>query len=181
MKRWRSPSTSESIPDTRTRWCAASFRCLTAPARPCASPFSPRRTRLGGAGRRRRYRRCRRPDGAGAKGSDRLRPLHRYAGYDGTRREAGQDTGAAQTMPNPKVGTVTMDVGGAVKAAKAGQVEFRVGPASSRYRQGQLRGRRARGNFRAFVDAVVKAKPTGAKEHMSSGSASARPWDPVCG
>ena len=66
-----------------------------------------------------------RPDGAGAKGSDRLRPLHRYAGHDGTRREAGQDTGAARAMPNPKVGTVTMDVGGAVKAAKAGQVNSR--------------------------------------------------------
>jgi large subunit ribosomal protein L1 len=69
-------------------------------------------------------------------------------------------------MPNPKVGTVTMDVAGAVKAAKAGQVEFRVekagivhgGVGKASFEHGALAD-----NLRAFVDAVVKAKPTGAK------------------
>jgi large subunit ribosomal protein L1 len=69
-------------------------------------------------------------------------------------------------MPNPKVGTVTMDVAGAVKASKGGAVEFRVEKAG--IVQGMV-GKASFGedklveNIRAFVDAVSKAKPTGAK------------------
>lgn len=78
----------------------------------------------------------------------------------------GKILGPRGLMPNPKVGTVTPDVAGAVKAAKAGQVEFRVEKA------GVIHGgvgkvsfsSEALGeNIRAFVDAVIKAKPTGAK------------------
>ena len=78
----------------------------------------------------------------------------------------GKILGPRGLMPNPKVGTVTMDVAAAVKAAKAGQVEFRVekagivqgGIGKASFERGALAD-----NFRAFVDAVVKAKPTGAK------------------
>ncbi|MGE5441820.1 MAG: 50S ribosomal protein L1 [Bacteroidota bacterium] len=78
----------------------------------------------------------------------------------------GKILGPRGLMPNPKVGTVTMDVAGAVKAAKAGQVEFRVekagivhgGVGKASFEHGALAD-----NLRAFVDAVVKAKPTGAK------------------
>ncbi len=78
----------------------------------------------------------------------------------------GKILGPRGLMPNPKVGTVTMDVAGAVKAAKAGQVEFRV------ERAGIIHGGVGKVSFpapalaeniRAFVDAVIKAKPTGAK------------------
>lgn len=78
----------------------------------------------------------------------------------------GKILGPRGLMPNPKVGTVTMDVAGAVKAAKAGQVEFRV------ERAGIVHGGVGKVSFpetalaeniRAFVDAVIKAKPTGAK------------------
>jgi large subunit ribosomal protein L1 len=78
----------------------------------------------------------------------------------------GKILGPRGLMPNPKVGTVTMDVAGAVKAAKAGQVEFRVekagivhgGIGKASFEPGALAD-----NLRAFVEAVVKAKPTGAK------------------
>jgi large subunit ribosomal protein L1 len=69
-------------------------------------------------------------------------------------------------MPNPKVGTVTMDVAAAVKASKGGAVEFRVEKAG--IIQGSV-GKTSFGddklieNIKAFVDAVVKAKPAGAK------------------
>jgi large subunit ribosomal protein L1 len=69
-------------------------------------------------------------------------------------------------MPNPKVGTVTMDVTAAVKGAKGGAVEFRVekagivqaGVGKASFSEDQLAG-----NIRAFVDAVLKAKPQGQK------------------
>jgi large subunit ribosomal protein L1 len=78
----------------------------------------------------------------------------------------GKILGPRGLMPNPKVGTVTMDVAGAVKAAKAGQVEFRVekagivhgGVGKASFERGALAE-----NIRAFVDAVLKAKPSGAK------------------
>jgi large subunit ribosomal protein L1 len=78
----------------------------------------------------------------------------------------GKILGPRGLMPNPKLGTVTQDVAGAVKAAKAGQVEFRVEKA------GLIHGGVGKASFapdalveniRAFVDAVVKAKPSGAK------------------
>jgi large subunit ribosomal protein L1 len=78
----------------------------------------------------------------------------------------GKVLGPRGLMPNPKVGTVTMDVAGAVKAAKGGAVEFRVekagiihaGVGKASFEDGKLVE-----NIRAFADAVAKAKPAGAK------------------
>jgi large subunit ribosomal protein L1 len=78
----------------------------------------------------------------------------------------GKVLGPRGMMPNPKVGTVTMDVTGAVKASKGGAVEFRVEKAG--IIQGSV-GKASFGteqlvqNISAFVDAVSKAKPAGAK------------------
>ena len=78
----------------------------------------------------------------------------------------GKVLGPRGMMPNPKVGTVTMDVTGAVKASKGGAVEFRVEKAG--IVQGTV-GKASFGadqlmqNISAFVDAVSRAKPTGAK------------------
>jgi large subunit ribosomal protein L1 len=78
----------------------------------------------------------------------------------------GKVLGPRGLMPNPKVGTVTMDVAGAVGAAKGGAVEFRVekagivhaGIGKASFEEGKLVE-----NIRAFADAVQKAKPAGAK------------------
>jgi len=78
----------------------------------------------------------------------------------------GKVLGPRGLMPNPKVGTVTMDVAAAVKASKGGAVEFRVEKAG--IVQGSV-GKASFGedqlaqNVLAFVEAVNKAKPTGAK------------------
>ena len=78
----------------------------------------------------------------------------------------GKVLGPRGLMPNPKVGTVTMDVTAAVKASKGGAVEFRVEKAG--IVQGSV-GKISFGqdqliqNIKAFVDAVAKAKPAGAK------------------
>jgi large subunit ribosomal protein L1 len=78
----------------------------------------------------------------------------------------GKVLGPRGLMPNPRVGTVTMDVASAVKASKGGAVEFRVEKAG--IVQG-LVGKASFGedklveNIKAFVDAVAKAKPAGAK------------------
>jgi len=78
----------------------------------------------------------------------------------------GKILGPKGMMPNPKLGTVTMNVGEAVKAAKGGQVEYRVekagiihsGIGKASFPQEDLRA-----NFDALLDAVTKAKPSGAK------------------
>ena len=78
----------------------------------------------------------------------------------------GKVLGPRGLMPNPKVGTVTMDVTSAVAASKGGAVEFRVEKAGIihsavgkvSFEEGKLVE-----NIRAFADAVVKAKPAGAK------------------
>ncbi len=78
----------------------------------------------------------------------------------------GKVLGPRGLMPNPRVGTVTMDVAGAVKAAKGGAVEFRVekagivhaGVGKISFEPGKLVE-----NIKAFADAVAKAKPSGAK------------------
>jgi large subunit ribosomal protein L1 len=78
----------------------------------------------------------------------------------------GKVLGPKGLMPNPKLGTVTPNVAEAVKAAKGGQVEFRVekagiihsGIGKASFTEADLRR-----NFDAFVDAIVKAKPSGAK------------------
>ncbi len=78
----------------------------------------------------------------------------------------GKVLGPRGLMPNPKVGTVTMDVAGAVKAAKGGAVEFRVekaGIVHAGIGKASFEDDKLAQNIRAFADAVVKAKPTGAK------------------
>jgi large subunit ribosomal protein L1 len=69
-------------------------------------------------------------------------------------------------MPNPKVGTVSMDVAGAVKAAKGGAVEFRVekaGIVQAGVGKASFTEQALVENIRALVDAVIKSKPSGAK------------------
>src|SRR3954453_6161750 len=78
----------------------------------------------------------------------------------------GKLLGPKGLMPNPKLGTVTPNVTEAVKAAKGGQVEFRVEKAGiihSAIGKASFPAADLRRNFDAFVDAIVKAKPTGAK------------------
>jgi large subunit ribosomal protein L1 len=78
----------------------------------------------------------------------------------------GKVLGPKGLMPNPKLGTVTPNVTEAVKAAKGGQVEFRVEKAGiihSGIGKASFSNADLRRNFDAFVDAIVRAKPTGAK------------------
>lgn len=78
----------------------------------------------------------------------------------------GKILGPRNLMPNPKVGTVTMDVKDAVEAAKGGEVQFKVEKAGVVHAGvGKVSFDEAKlvENVRAFVDAVQKAKPTGAK------------------
>ena len=78
----------------------------------------------------------------------------------------GKVLGPKGLMPNPKLGTVTMDVAAAVKAAKGGQVEYRVEKAGiihSGIGKASFPAEDLRAYFDALVDAVVKAKPSGAK------------------
>ena len=78
----------------------------------------------------------------------------------------GKVLGPKGLMPNPKLGTVTPNVAEAVKAAKGGQIEFRVEKAGIIHGGiGKLSfsNEALRANFDAFVDAIVKAKPAGAK------------------
>ena len=78
----------------------------------------------------------------------------------------GKILGPRGLMPNPKLGTVTMDVKGAVAAAKAGQVEFRAEKAGIIHAgigKASFEDKALLENIRALVDAVQKAKPTGAK------------------
>jgi large subunit ribosomal protein L1 len=78
----------------------------------------------------------------------------------------GKVLGPRGLMPNPKVGTVTMDVTGAVKGAKGGSVEFRVekaGIVHAGVGKASFATNKLVENIKAFADAVVKAKPSGAK------------------
>jgi large subunit ribosomal protein L1 len=78
----------------------------------------------------------------------------------------GKVLGPRGLMPNPKVGTVTMDVAGAVKGAKGGSVEFRVekaGIVQAGVGKASFSADKLVENIRAFADAVQKARPAGAK------------------
>jgi len=78
----------------------------------------------------------------------------------------GKILGPRGLMPNPKVGTVTMDVAGAVKGAKGGAVEFRVekaGIVQAGVGKASFTVDKLVENIKAFADAVQKAKPSGAK------------------
>jgi large subunit ribosomal protein L1 len=78
----------------------------------------------------------------------------------------GKILGPRNLMPNPKVGTVTMDVKSAVEAAKGGEVQFKAekaGVVHAGIGKVSFDEDKLAQNLRAFVDAVSKAKPTGAK------------------
>ena len=78
----------------------------------------------------------------------------------------GKVLGPRGMMPNPKVGTVTVDVAGAVKASKGGAVEFRVekaGIVHGGIGKASFAADALEANIKAFADAVIRAKPTGAK------------------
>jgi large subunit ribosomal protein L1 len=78
----------------------------------------------------------------------------------------GKVLGPRGLMPNPRVGTVTMDVTAAIKGAKGGAVEFRVekaGIVQAGVGKASFADQALVENIRAFVDAVIKAKPPGAK------------------
>lgn len=78
----------------------------------------------------------------------------------------GKVLGPRNLMPNPKVGTVTMDVKTAVEAAKGGEVQFKVekaGVVQAGIGKVSFTEEKLAQNVRAFVDAVSKAKPAGAK------------------
>ncbi len=100
---------------------------------------------------------------AGEMGFDRVIATPDMMGVVG---KLGKVLGPRGLMPNPKLGTVTMDVKTAVKNAKAGEVQFRVekagivhaGVGKASFTADQLEA-----NVKAFVDAIQKAKPTGAK------------------
>ncbi len=78
----------------------------------------------------------------------------------------GKVLGPRGLMPNPRVGTVTMDVAAAIKGAKGGAVEFRVekaGIVQAGVGKASFADRALVENIKAFVDAVIKARPAGAK------------------
>jgi large subunit ribosomal protein L1 len=78
----------------------------------------------------------------------------------------GKILGPRGMMPNPKVGTVTMDVATAIRGAKGGSVEFRVekaGIVQAGVGKASFPAEKLVENIKAFADAVAKAKPSGAK------------------
>ncbi len=78
----------------------------------------------------------------------------------------GKILGPRNLMPNPKVGTVTMDVKTAVEAAKGGEVQFKVekaGVIHAGVGKVSFDTEKLAQNVRAFVDAVTRARPSGAK------------------
>ncbi|MGH7044488.1 MAG: 50S ribosomal protein L1 [Acetobacteraceae bacterium] len=86
----------------------------------------------------------------------------------------GKILGPRGLMPNPRLGTVTMDVKGAVSAAKGGQVEFRAekaGVIHAGIGKASFDEAKLAENVRALADAVIKAKPTGAKGTYLKGAA----------
>jgi large subunit ribosomal protein L1 len=81
----------------------------------------------------------------------------------------GKVLGPRGMMPNPKVGTVTMDITNAVKGAKGGSVEFRVekaGIVQAGVGKASFTEQALVQNIKAFADAVNKAKPAGSKGHF---------------
>jgi len=78
----------------------------------------------------------------------------------------GKVLGPKGLMPNPKLGTVTPNIAEAVKAAKSGQVEFRTEKAGiihGRIGKASFTEADLKANFDAFMDAIIKARPSGAK------------------
>ncbi|MFY9696246.1 MAG: 50S ribosomal protein L1 [Xanthobacteraceae bacterium] len=81
----------------------------------------------------------------------------------------GKVLGPRGLMPNPKVGTVTMDITNAVKGAKGGSVEFRAekaGIVQAGVGKASFSAEKLIENIMAFADAVQKSRPAGAKGHF---------------
>ncbi len=100
---------------------------------------------------------------AGEMGFDRVIATPDMMGVVG---KLGKVLGPRGLMPNPKLGTVTMDVKTAVKNAKAGEVQFRVekaGIVHAGVGKASFTAQQLTDNVKAFVDAIQKAKPAGAK------------------
>ena len=100
---------------------------------------------------------------AGEMGFDRVIATPDMMGVVG---KLGKVLGPRGLMPNPKLGTVTMDVKTAVKNAKAGEVQFRVekaGIVQAGIGKASFSAAQLEANVKAFVDAIMKAKPAGAK------------------
>jgi len=100
----------------------------------------------------------------------------------------GKVLGPRGLMPNPKAGTVTMDVGRAVKELKAGKIEFRVdktGIVHAAVGKKSFTVEQLEGNLRTFMEAIVRAKPASAKGHyirsvtVSSSMGPGVPLDPA--
>ena len=86
----------------------------------------------------------------------------------------GKVLGPKGLMPNPKLGTVTMDVAKAVKAAKGGQVEFRAekqGIIHAGVGKASFSEKQIKENVDAFVEAILKARPSGVKGKYLKGIA----------
>ena len=84
----------------------------------------------------------------------------------------GKVLGPRNLMPNPKVGTVTLDVTEAVKAAKGGEVQFRAekgGVVHAGIGKASFDEKQLVENVKAFIDAVAKAKPSGSKGSYMKG------------
>lgn len=78
----------------------------------------------------------------------------------------GKLLGPRGLMPNPKLGTVTMDIEKAIKAIKAGQVEYRTDKAGNIHcpiGRASFEPEKLMENYRTLVDTLIKAKPSGAK------------------
>ena len=100
---------------------------------------------------------------AGEQGFDRVIASPDMMGVVG---RLGKVLGPRGLMPNPKLGTVTADVGAAVAAAKAGEVQFRVekaGVVHAGIGKASFDADKIAQNAEAFLEAIRKAKPTGAK------------------
>ena len=86
----------------------------------------------------------------------------------------GKILGPRGLMPNPRLGTVTMDIKGAITAAKGGQVEFRAEKAGIIHAgigKASFEAEKLLENARALADAIQKARPTGAKGTYMKGAA----------
>ena len=93
--------------------------------------------------------------------------------------QLGRVFGPRGLMPNPKAGTVTMDVARAVRESKAGKIEFRVdksGNVHAAIGKVSFNVEALEQNFTAFMDQIVRAKPSASKGIYSATSRSRAPW-----